>query len=199
MNQFAFTLVLVLAAIAPAQDLSQFDLSTNDGVNAAREALAGKKLDDRSKRCIRRDPSLPGIVVVGSFAYDRGCRLQGAFLNSKYVAADEGSMSRSALKALGWKTATQQQRESLAQAWVEKGLLGFSTVLSVKNEDFANHSFQPPQAVTKPAGVIVITLWVRLPAGRTRGITYQLREYRFLKNGELEETTTIESFTATRD
>jgi hypothetical protein len=34
------------------QDLSKFDLSTNDGVNAAREAIAGKPLDDRSKLCI---------------------------------------------------------------------------------------------------------------------------------------------------
>jgi len=69
------SLSLALAFITHAQDLSQFDLSTNDGVNAAREAIAGKPLDDRSKKCIRRDASLPGIVVVGGFAFDYGCRL----------------------------------------------------------------------------------------------------------------------------
>jgi hypothetical protein len=192
--KLACSLILVLAAIASAQDASQFDLSTDDGVNAARETIAGKKLDDRSKRCIRRDPRLPGIVVVGDFAYDRGCRLQGAFMNSKYVAADNGSMSRRALEALGWKTANQPEREVLARAWVEKGLLGFLTVLSVKNDDFANRSFQPPGAVTRPASEVVVTLWVRMPAGRARGTTYQRREYRFSKDGDYEGLVTVESF-----
>jgi hypothetical protein len=71
---------LCFAATVPGQDLSRFDLATNDGINAAREAIAGKPLDDCSKRCIRRDNSLPGITVVGGFAFDYGCRLQGAFV-----------------------------------------------------------------------------------------------------------------------
>lgn len=119
--KLAISLILVLAPITAAQDLSQFDLSTNDGVNAAREAIAGKPLDDRSKNCIRRHASLPGIVMVGAFAFDYGCRLQGAFIKSSYVGVDDSSMSRSALEALGWKTANQQNREALAQAWVGKG------------------------------------------------------------------------------
>src|SRR6185436_20655123 len=126
----------VLAA-TPTQDLSQFDLSTDEGVNAAREAIAGKKLDDHSKRCIRRDTSIPGIVIVGGFAFDYGCRFQGAFINSRYVGTDDKGMSRSALEALGWKTAKPQQRELFALAWVQEGLLGFLRVLSVKNDDFA--------------------------------------------------------------
>jgi hypothetical protein len=118
--KLAGALILVLAATAAAQDNSQFDLSTNEGVNAAREAISGKKLSDRSKRCIRRDPSLPGIVIVGGFAFDRGCRIEGVFVKSTYVAADDKGLSRNALEALGWKTANQQQREALARAWSQR-------------------------------------------------------------------------------
>ena len=74
----AFILICLLSLLTSAhpvqgQDLSRFDLSTNEGVNAAREAVNGKAVDDRSKRCVRRDASLPGIVLVGDFRYDYGC------------------------------------------------------------------------------------------------------------------------------
>jgi len=196
--KLAFILILVLAATSPAQDLSQFDLTTNDGVTAAREAIAGKPLDDRSKNCIRRHASLPGIVVVGGFAFDYGCRLQGVFIKSSYVGVDDKLMSRSALESLGWKNANQQHREALAQAWVAKGLLGFLSVLSAKNEDFAEHSFQPPQAATNAEGETVVTLWLRLPSGRVRGTTYQLREYKFSQDGDFAGNKTLENFTAPR-
>ena len=197
--KLALSLILVLAPITQAQDLSQFDLSTNDGVTAAREAIAGKPLDDRSKNCIRRHASLPGIVVVGGFAFDYGCRLQGVFIKSSYVGVDDKLMSRNALESLGWKNANQQHREALAQAWVAKGLLGFLSVLSAKNEDFAEHSFQPPQSSTNADGETVVTLWMRLPSrGRVRGTAYQLREYKFSKDGDFAGNKTLENFTAPR-
>jgi hypothetical protein len=177
------------------QDLSKFDLSTNDGVNAAREVIAGKPLDDRSKRCIRRDKNLPGITVVGVFAFDYGCRLQGAFVNSQYLTADDRAFSRTALDALGWK-GDQSQREKTAQAWVANGLVAFLTVISVKDTDFANHSFRPPQALSRADGTVAVTLWIRLPSGRVRGTRYEFREYRFSAEGNLAGTTTLENFTA---
>lgn len=190
--------LLCLAAVIHAQDFSKFDLSTNDGVNAAREAIAGKPLDDRSKRCIHRDPGLPGITVVGGFAFDYGCRLQGAFVNSQYLTVDDKSFSRTALNALGWK-ADQSRREETAQAWVTKGLLAFLTVITVKDPDFANHSFQLPQTSTQADGAVVVTLWVRMPSGRVRGTRYERREYRFSSEGNLAGMTTLENFTATRN
>jgi len=186
---------LGFAATVHGQDLSKFDLSTNDGVNAAREAIAGKPLDDRSKRCIRRDKSLSGITFVGGFAFDYGCRLQGAFINSQYLTADDKALSRTALDALGWK-AVQSQREKTAQAWVANGLLAFLSVISVKDADFANHSFQPPQALTRADGTVAVTLWIRLPSGRVRGTRYEFREYRFSAEGDLAGAKTLENFTA---
>lgn len=196
---FCLCSALCLAAVVDGQDLSKFDLSTNDGVNAAREVFAGKPLDDRSKRCIRRDKSLPGIIAVGGFAFDYGCRLQGAFVNSKYLTADDKGFSRTALDALGWKAGNQSQRENAAQAWVAKGLLAFLTVLSVKDADFANHSFQPPQTSTHADGNVAVILWVRLPSGRAPGARYELREYRFSSDGNFAGNTTLENFTSAKD
>lgn len=192
-----FLLSLRMGAVeAQTPDLSRFDLSTRDGINAAREALAGKKLDDRSKNCVHMDSDLPGVVAVGNFAYDRGCRFEGVFVKSHYFGKDDASLSRNALDVLGWKTANPKQREKLAHAWVENGLLGFLTVLSEKNADFADHSFHAPQAISKRNGETVVTLWIRLPSGRTRGRAYQLREYRFSTDGDLTGNRTLEDFSA---
>jgi hypothetical protein len=193
---FCLCICLWFTAAVHGQDLSRFDLSTNDGVNAAREAIAGKPIDDRSKRCIRRDTNLLGIIVVGGFAFDYGCRLQGAFVNSRYLTAEDKAFSRAALKALGWKAGNQSQRERLAQTWVAKGLMAFLTVVSLKNADFANHPFQPPRTSIRADGSIAVTLWVRLPSGRVRGTRYELREYRFSKDGDFTGNTTVENFTA---
>lgn len=190
---------LCFAAVTPGQDLSRYDLSTDEGVNAAREAVAGKPLDDHSKRCIQRDPSLPGIVVVGGFAFDYGCRLQGAFAGSRYLTAEDEAFSKTALKALGWNAANRTQREKLAQAWVARGLMAFLAVISDKNEDFVGHSFQPPQTVTRADGSIVVKLWIRLPSGRVRGTRYELREYSFSRDGTITGDTTLENFTATKN
>lgn len=185
---------LTIAAVAQSQDLSSSDLTTDEGVNAAREAISGKKLDDRSKRCISRDKSLPGMVVVGSFASDYGCRFQGVFVGSRYVATQDKALSKSALEALGWKSANRELREKLALAWLEKGLFAFVTVIRAQNDDFQNRTFQPPGAVTGENAETVVRLWIRLPAGRVRGRPYQLREYRFSTDGDFAGSKTLENF-----
>ena len=189
----------MIAAEAQTPDLSQFDLSTREGVNAAREAIAGRKLDDRSRNCVRLDKDLIGIAVVGGFAYDYGCRFSGVFVKARYFGQDDPGLSQAALDALGWKTANQKQREKLAQAWVEKGLLAFLTVVSETNQDFANRSFQSPQATSKSNGETIVTLWIRMPSGRSRGRGYQLREFRFSADGALSSAVTRESFSTLQD
>jgi hypothetical protein len=179
---------------AQAPDLSQFDLSTKEGVNAAREALAGRTLDDRSRNCVRFNKDLIGIAVVGSFAYDRGCRFSGVFVQTQYLGQDDPGLSQAAFAALGWKAANQKQREQLAKVWVEKGLLAFFDVVTETRPDFANHSFQAPQVASEPDGEIVVTLWIHMPVGRSRGRSYQLREFRFSADGALSSAVTRDSF-----
>jgi hypothetical protein len=156
------------SANAQVQDFSAYDLSTKDGVNAAREAMAGRQLDEHSKNCVRLDKDLAGIAVVGGFAYDYGCRFSGVFVKTRYFGKDDPGLSQAALDALGWTAANQKQREQLALAWVEKGLLAFFNVVSEKNQDFANRSFQSPQATSKSKGETIVALWILMPSGRSR-------------------------------
>ena len=188
------TYLLMCSAYARGQDLSRYDLSTNEGVNAAREAISGKKLDEYSKNCVRRNSDLPQIVAVGGFAFDLGCYFQGVFVGSHYFEKDDVALSKKALDALGWKTANREQREKLARLWVENGLLPFSRVLAQKNEDFQNRPFQPPQAISKENGDIIVTLWISLPPRMIRGRGYQLLEYRFSKDGDLSGSSTLDNF-----
>jgi hypothetical protein len=183
-----------IAISAQTPDLSQFDLSTKEGVNAAREAIAGRKLDDRTRNCVRLSKDLMGIAVVGSFAYDYGCRLSGVFVKTRYFGKDDPGLSQAVLDALGWKTANQKQREQLAQVWVEKGLIAFLTVVSDTNQDFANRAFQSSQTASQPNGEVVVTLWIRMPVGRSRGRSYQLREFRFSADGSFSSAVTRDSF-----
>ena len=185
-------------AFSQGRQAAQYDLSTDEGVAAAFETLTGQKLDRRSLTCIRRDRELP-LVVVGSFAFDRGCGFEGVFVNARYFGKNDAALSEGVLDNLGWKAASQEQRENLVQAWVVKGLLAFVKVLHQQNEDFQNRSFQPPQVVSKEGGEISITLWLRMPSGRVRGRSYILREYRFSKDGALVGTSKLEGFTALKD
>jgi hypothetical protein len=180
-------------ACARGQDLSRYDLSTDEGVTAARKAIGGKKIDEYSKGCIRRSPELSKIVVVGSFAHDRGCDFQGVFLGSRYFEENDAATSKSALNFMGWQTARQEQRERLARLWVEKGLLAFLTVLVQRDEAFPDHPFQPPQAVSRESGEIIVTLWIREPPGMRRERVSQLLEYRFSKDGALAGRTMLEN------
>lgn len=66
-------------------------------------------------------------------------------------------------------------------------------MLVQKDEDFQNHPFQPPQAISKENGKILVTLWVRQPSGMSRERTYQFLEYRFSKDGELAGTRMLDS------
>lgn len=215
--QTRFSLVLVflssvLAGCAKAQVVSNqdrpktetpshLDLSTNEAVlaelqriaDAKLEALgkpAGRKLEARFV-CIKRLKESAEIIVIGGFAYDRGCRFQGVFVHSRYFEKDDAALSKNALAALGWETASREQREKLVLLWVEKGLLPFFTVLYTRDKELIDQAFQPPQVVSTGTGEIKVTLWLRLPSGQRREQGYQHVEYRFGRDGNLLGSSTL--------
>jgi hypothetical protein len=194
-----FVLIMPALALSQGQDASQYDLSTDEGVHAARDALAGRQIDQRSQRCIHRGKTLP-IIAVGNFAFDWGCRFEGVFVKSSYFKQDQNQSWKDALDLLGWKTASATEREKLAQGWVKESWLAFISVLKEKNDDFQEHAFQPPSVVTNPDGEVVVRLWTNPPArGRAKGRSYQLREYKFARDGAFINATTRDNFTAVKD
>lgn len=191
----ALIFLLLLAAAAVGQTIPAVDLSTDQAViaemqkivDAEREKLGlgdkgGNKLGPRDV-CIKRPKGFEKIIVIGFFAHDLGCRLDGAFIGSHYLKKGDPNFSREALAELGWEKAALKVREQLALFWTEKGLLAFSTVLHSKDKDFGNGEFQPPAAVSNENGGVVVTLWIRLPSGRDPEKKFRRIELKFDRAG----------------
>jgi hypothetical protein len=185
--------MFVMAGCAYAQSV---DLSTDEGViaemqkrvDAKREAegqKGGIKLTTKSV-CVERLKESPKVIVIGSFRYDKGCHFDGAFIDSRFVEESDPAFSKSALTALGWEAANRDQREGLAELWVEKGLAAFFTVLHSRDAKFQGSTFQPPQVITEDSGDLVVKLWVRVPGNRGK-TSDKLLEYRFGNDGSLKQ------------
>jgi hypothetical protein len=185
------------------ESMSNQDLSTDEGVlaelqkitDARRENLGlinkpASKLEVKNV-CIERFKETSKIIVIGFFAYDVGCRFDGAFIGSRYFEKTEIEMHKNALHALGWEKAPKREREMLAKFWVEKGLLAFFTVLYTKDKDLNNQGFHPPQAVSDENGEIKVTLWIQIPPGMRREEGFQHVEYRFAKDGSFSGNSTL--------
>lgn len=189
----------LLAGGATAQKI---DLSTDEAVLAELQKRAdakgvdpgqkgGRKLEARFV-CIERLKESADVIVIGFFAYDRGCRLDGAFVRLRYYEEKHPALSKNALVALGWEKAPHREREMLANYWAQNGLLAFFTVLQTKDKDLKDNEFHPPRAVTAENGEIHVTLWIQMPSGMRRGKEFKRVAYKFAKDGKLvvSQTTT---------
>lgn len=186
-------LTVSFSSCASAQDYSAYDLSTVEGVNAAREAKLGRPLDSHSKNCVSLPERLPGIILLGGFAHDRGCRLQEAIINKQGVSMGR-EFSTTALESLGWKGAGEEKRKELALNWVQDGLLAFETPLTQATEDFKAETFQKPQAISHGDGSVTVSLWVKKPSGMNCESAYDKFKFTFLKDGTLDGKTSENSF-----
>ncbi|HEX8369964.1 MAG TPA: hypothetical protein VF604_15565 [Pyrinomonadaceae bacterium] len=187
--------MLLFSACAEGQDFSRYDLSTDDGVNAARAAKLGKKLPGYSKGCIKRPKELPEIILVGTFAHDRGCMSEGAFVK-KYFLSRQENLSEKALESLGWRKAGSTRREEIALKWTQFGLLAFGGYPMVKaNEDFDGREFHAPESLTGEQGVVGVVLWTRRPAGMRCETGYERLSFIFAEDGSLQERKSIDNFT----
>ena len=94
----------ILAGCAVAQKVK---LSTDEAVR--KELAKNSDLKPKLDRLgIERIQGTAAIIVIGTHANDRGCRLEGAFIGSAYFE-DSTELSQKALAALGWKKANQKR------------------------------------------------------------------------------------------
>ena len=115
--------------------------STDQAVIEQLGKLKNKEFS-KDKVCIERLKESANVIVVGFFAYDRGCRFDGVFVNSVYFEEDDADLSKNALNALGWKKANQKERKNLAMIWVEKVCWHFLQcfIRKMKNSSATNFS-----------------------------------------------------------
>ena len=140
------------------------DLTTDEGVSAALERSTGRGLSDRHP-CVDRLDSVD-VIVVGDFAYDRGCMLRGAFINGTWLEADQ--LASKALEKLGWTKLTSTEREQTGRIFIEEVILyGQGRILKYSHKAFSltdTPSLEEPKLWSKGTQV-KLRAWLHEPSG----------------------------------
>jgi len=117
MTNIRLACALVLAASAAHADSPKCDMSTDAGIDAAFKAATGHEMSRYGGRCVQRSETFKGLIVVGSFASDRGCIWMGMFDGCKW---DAPGAPKAAMAAAGWAKADAAKRQELALAWLRE-------------------------------------------------------------------------------
>lgn len=139
------------------------DLSTDPGVHKAFKAATGSEWHEDN--CIGRT-GVRDVILVGGFAHDRGCIVEGGFVGGTWMATD-ALMSRG-LGALGWATMDAAAKATLAREWTDRVVFHWDgSVVAADAKAFSfddTPAFTPPEV--KAAGdAVVVTLWIEQPPG----------------------------------
>jgi hypothetical protein len=156
------TLLFVVAATGTAR--ADCDLSTDAGVDAAFKAATGREMD-KQHRCATASSTFPGLVRVGSFAYDRGCITAGVLVGCKLSPS---GFEAAAMKRAGWTTADATKRLALARAWLRE--VDDMDLVDTAPAKFGGKKFSLP-ALTPSGKVWVFEAWLEEPPGM-QPVTY---------------------------
>lgn len=164
-----------------------FDRDDDEAVREAFEKATGRALDEHD--CVVWPRSFERVVLVGSFANDRGCMHEGMFIDRTW---HEKGGAQAALATAGWDDADIEKRQELARAWVEQASQAFGGRFVDKSQtafEFEDTpDFEPVRVrATQELGVVV-SGWVEEPAGMVWESAYRFVEYRFGRDGSVERT-----------
>lgn len=144
--------------------------------------------------CAAWPSTFPEVVVVGTFAHDRGCMHEGLFVGRKWFEGRDDKGTIAGLESAGWSDEALEGRERLARAWVSEVLQAFggrfveSSTPAFELED--TPEFTPVHVrATKVLGVVV-NGWVEKPSGMVFEEAYHFVEYRFGRDGSLKASST---------
>jgi hypothetical protein len=144
--------------------------------------------------CILRPDDFPGVVVVGFLATDRGCMIDGVFVNGAY--GDPTRQTPLVLRSAGWGGASPARRRALALAWTEHGLLAFESTVQSPSRHLPRPTFTPPAATPTARGGVRATLWVQEQASMLPVIRFRRESYDFDRNGTVVGHKVLETFDA---
>jgi hypothetical protein len=182
-------LVLMTAA---ACGRGRCDTSSDDGVRAIYHRATGRDLpSDKQWRCIDRVDEFPGVVKVGSFAQDRGCRYEGVVYGCSFGSTKD--VQAKVLAGAGWAKADAKKRGDLAQRWLE----GIEDVRMLTSADpafaAAQKTFAAPEMVPAADGGLTWRYWTST-SGMKRGAHYYHYETSFKPDGSPGEDKQLEDF-----
>jgi antitoxin component YwqK of YwqJK toxin-antitoxin module len=135
------------------------DCDTDAGLSKVLESARGKGLPDE-RACVTRVPLFPGVIMLGSFAYDRGCMGADFVVDCKLVTPAPSSAEL--LARAGWAKASGEQRLEIAEEYIRE--------FALRNEGNVTSDPDEPQWKVLDDGGVEGVVWVAEPAGMRRGV-----------------------------
>lgn len=150
---------------------------TDDGL--ANWVAAQRGRPSAKLRCVHRAADFPGVILVGSFANDRGCMPDLVIIDCKRRT---GPLPDALiLNRAGWAQADADRRETLALRYLDE-------VATVFHGSIADTP-EPPKASTNADGQVTVELWIDRPAGMRRGRVADRVRYTFRSDGRVSSET----------
>jgi antitoxin component YwqK of YwqJK toxin-antitoxin module len=135
----------------------------------------GQGLPDE-RACLNRMALFPGVVLLGAFAYDRGCMGAEWVVDCKLTSP--APTAAELLARAGWARASAEQRIEIASEYLREFGLAYSGSIS-SDPDEPVWTVQPDQGIE---GV----MWVAAPSGMRRGRETDKIRFRFAPDGSLQ-------------
>jgi hypothetical protein len=180
-------------AEAGSGDAKAFARDDKAAVLAAYEAATGSDLGDDA--CVVWPSSFPRVTLVGGFADDLGCELEGVFVDGDLRKTDA---NQAGLATREFEKAVLHDKEAIARAWTDEVLHAFGGRFVAASETAfeieGSPKFAAPRATENKIGGVVVEGWVQRPSGMVNEVSYDYIIYRFAPDGALE-TEARNSFT----
>lgn len=159
----------------------QEKLDTDEKALKALNKEKGSELSDRDV-CFARSDQFQELILIGYFAYDRGCAGNECFYKSRLT--DIKSVSQQVMQDKGWSK--EDLRLDLALSYLKFYANSWSSVVTKKHEDFdlEKVDFFAPFA-EKVGDNTVATAWIRKPAGMRKARSYYKLQFVFDSSGAL--------------
>jgi antitoxin component YwqK of YwqJK toxin-antitoxin module len=135
----------------------------------------GRGLPDEHA-CVTRTPLFPGVVLVGDFAYDRGCMGTEWVIDCKL--ASPAPTAADLLARAGWARATGELRITIATEYLRE--------LGLGNDGSISSNPTKPEWTVRPDQGIEGVMWVAAPAGMRRGVEMDKIRFTFAPDGSLQ-------------
>lgn len=163
--------------LACSHNRASCDVRTDQAAITAYKQATGK---DHDARCIVHSSTFPGLVVMGTFADDRGCIGEGVLVGCQWNPKDA---ARQAMATSGWATADAAKKQMLALAWLSE--ITQTSVVASDPGGFAkvNKEWTPITATPGEDGSLTLELWERAPSGMLPINDYTRVKITFSANG----------------
>jgi hypothetical protein len=165
-------------------------LETDDEVLAELRRLHNKEFR-KEDLCIQRPKSFSDVILVGLFAYDRGCRLGDAFFKGKLVNISENH--REIFQSTGWNN-NSSENSKILRAWFIEIFCAFRHPVTSRPKDFPEDRWFE-LTVDHINGNYVVKGWVQEPVGMKPEMVFKVHEIEFDENGNFQSAKVLDQLT----